>query len=62
MQKIKEAAKMVAALVGSLLTAGTSLIPVEWNGWLGLVLAILTAIATYRIPNATPDEAATSEG
>lgn len=53
-QKVKEAAKMVAALVGALVTAGTTLIPVEWNGWLGLIAAVATAIATYAIPNATP--------
>lgn len=51
MNKIKEVAKMLAALVGALLTAGTTLIPETWSPWLGLVLALLTAAATYAIPN-----------
>lgn len=54
MQKIKEAAKMIAALVGALVTAGSTLIPADWSPWLGLVLAVLTAVATYVIPNAQP--------
>lgn len=53
-QKIREAAKMIAALVGSLVTAGTALIPEEWAPWLGLVVAVATAVATYAIPNAEP--------
>lgn len=56
-QKVKEAAKMIAALVGALLTAGTTLIPESWSPWLGLLLAVLTAVATYAIPNAAPAEA-----
>ncbi|MGN8024684.1 hypothetical protein [Microbacterium sp. 22242] len=54
-QKIKEAAKMIAALIGALLTAGTTLIPASWSPWLGLLLALLTAVATYAIPNAAPN-------
>lgn len=49
--KIKRVAKMIAAFVGALLTAGAVFIPVEWNGWIGLGMAIVTAIATYKIPN-----------
>ena len=56
-QKIKEAAKMVAALVGALLTAGTTFIPASWSPWLGLLLALLTDVATYAIPNAPPTPA-----
>lgn len=52
-QKIKEAAKMIAALVGALLTAGSTLIPESWAPWLSLLLAVTTAVATYVIPNAT---------
>ena len=51
-QKIKEAAKMIAALVGALLTAGSTLIPESWAPWLSLLLAVTTAVATYVIPNA----------
>lgn len=54
-QKIREAAKFVAALVGALATAGTVLIPADWAPWLGLVLAIATAVSVYQIPNAGTD-------
>lgn len=56
-QKIKEAAKMIAALVGAVLTAGSTLIPETWSPWLSLVLAVLTAVATYAIPNAPAESA-----
>lgn len=55
-QKIKEAAKMIAALVGAVLTAGSTLIPEAWSPWLSLLLAVLTAVATYVIPNATAED------
>ena len=55
-QKIKEAAKMVAALVGAIATAGSTLVPADWSPWLGLILAVATAVAVYRIPNAEPAE------
>lgn len=50
-EKIKSAAKMLAALIGALLTAGSTLIPAEWSPYLSLGLAVLTAIATFAIPN-----------
>lgn len=53
-QKIKEVAKFVAALVGSVVTAGSTFIPEDWAPYLSLVLAVLTAVATYTIPNADP--------
>ena len=53
MQKLKESAKMLAALVGALITAGSTMIPESWGPWLSLLFAVLTAIATYTIPNAT---------
>lgn len=56
MNKIKEAAKAVAAVAGALLSAGLTLIPVEWSPWLGLIGVVATAIATYQIPNAKPQE------
>ena len=52
MQKLKESAKMLAALVGALITAGSTMIPESWGPWLSLLFAVLTAIATYTIPNA----------
>ena len=54
-QKIKKVAKMVAALLGALAVAGTTFIPETWAPILGLALAIATAVATYRIPNAGAD-------
>lgn len=56
-QRIKEAAKMIAALIGAVLTAGSTLIPESWSPWLSLALAVATAVATYVIPNA-PTQAA----
>lgn len=57
-QKIKETAKGIAALIGALITAGSTLIPAEWSPWLSLLLAVATAVATWSIPNA---EQATGE-
>jgi hypothetical protein len=53
-QKIQEVAKMLAALVGSLTVVLVGLIPDEWGKYLAIAAAVLTAIATYAIPNATP--------
>lgn len=50
--KIQQYAKAIAALVGSLLTAGVFVLPDEVQAYVGLALAILTTVATYRIPNA----------
>lgn len=55
-QKIKEVAKFVAALIGAIATAGSTLIPADWSPWLSLILAVATAVAVYRIPNAEPAE------
>ena len=55
-QKIKEVAKFIAALVGAIATAGSTLIPAEWSPWLSLILAVATAVAVYQIPNAEPAE------
>jgi hypothetical protein len=49
---IQQYAKAIVALVGAILTAGAFALPDEAQPWVGLGLAILTAIATYRIPNA----------
>lgn len=55
-QKIKEIAKFIAAIVGGALTAGSTLIPASWSPWLTLVLAVATAVAVYQIPNAPASE------
>ena len=52
MQKLKEVAKLIAAIIGGLATAGTTLIPADWSPWLGLVLAVATSVAVYAVPNA----------
>lgn len=51
-QKISRYAKFVAAIVGAVLTAGAGLVPADWGQWLAFVLAIVTAVAVYKVPNA----------
>lgn len=52
------AAKAYAALVGSIITAlfGAQVIPVEGAWHIGLTIAsvIMTAVATFEIPNRAP--------
>lgn len=50
--KIKEYAKFVAALIGAFVTAFSTLIPAEWGPWLTAVAAFLTAVAVLTVPNA----------
>lgn len=49
------AAKAIAALIGSFITSllAAGVIPTNssWHVWLGIVGTIVTAIATYAIPN-----------
>lgn len=49
--KIQSVAKFLVALIGTLITAGTTFIPEEYGPWLGFAAAILTAVATYVVPN-----------
>jgi hypothetical protein len=49
---IQQYAKAIVSLVGAILTAGAFTLPDEAQPWVGLGLAILTAIATYVVPNA----------
>lgn len=47
-------AKAYAALVGSVLTAlsaTTGVVPEDWKPWVAFALAVVTAIATFQIPN-----------
>ena len=53
--KIQVYAKFVAALVGTAVTAGTTLIPAEGIEWLTFVSALLTTVAVYAVPNKEPD-------
>ncbi|WIA95792.1 hypothetical protein [Curtobacterium sp. MCBA15_004] len=51
MDTIQKYAKAIVALIGSVLTAGVFVLPVEAQPWVGLGLAVLTAAATYQVPN-----------
>jgi len=52
MTKIREYAKALAALLGSLATFLVTVnAPAEWSMYLGSVVAILTGVATFGIPN-----------
>lgn len=59
MQKILETAKAWAALAGAVLTALVGSLTPSDPGFrvLTIALAIVTAVAVYRIPNAEPREA-----
>jgi hypothetical protein len=50
--KIKQYAKFIAALIGAIATAFTAQIPGEWQGWITSIVAALTAISVLAIPNA----------
>lgn len=56
LKRIKEVAKLIVALIGSLATAGTTLIPEAWAPWLALALALATAVVTWATPNAPSPE------
>lgn len=49
-------AKSIVAAVGSIVTAASTLIPADWQPYITFGLAILTAFATYQIPNVPADE------
>lgn len=51
MDTIQKYAKAIVALVGSVLTAGVFVLPDEVQPWVALVLAVLTTVATYQVPN-----------
>ena len=54
MYKILEYAKSIAALLGAVLTSIIVILP-EVPLWLAIVSAVVTAVAVYAIPNASPD-------
>lgn len=49
--KIQAYAKFVAALIGTAVTAGTTLIPADGVQWLTFIAALLTSVAVYAFPN-----------
>lgn len=53
-EKLQQYAKAIVSLVGAVLTAGAFTLPDEAQPWVGLALAVLTAIATYAVPNGGP--------
>jgi phage tail protein X len=55
-QKISSYAKFIVAIVGAVATAGAGLIPADWGQWIAFGLAIVTAVAVYRVPNAQAGE------
>lgn len=57
MTTILATAKAWAALVGAIITALVGTLTPDDPGYrvLTIVLAVVTAIATYRIPNRTPE-------
>lgn len=55
MNKVMESAKMIAAFLGSIVTALLGVLPPDDFKWLAVVGVVLTAVATYAIPNAEPE-------
>ncbi len=51
MDAVQKYAKAIVSLVGAVLTAGVFVLPSELQPWVGLGMAVLTAIATYATPN-----------
>ena len=55
LETIQPYAKFVAALIGTAITAGSSLFLPEALEWLTFVGAIVTTIAVYAVPNVPAD-------
>lgn len=60
-EKLQQYAKAIVSLVGAILTAGAFTLPDEAQPWVGLGLAVLTAVATYAVPNKTEPVATDSD-
>lgn len=56
-QKLAESAKLVVALLTILVTGGVGLIPVEYIGWVQLVISLIGAFVLWATPNAAPASA-----
>jgi len=50
--KIKQYAKFVAAIIGAVAVSFAGLLPAEWAPWIQAVIALLTAISVLAVPNA----------
>ena len=62
MSKIAQYAKLIAAILTVLVTAGVGLIPVNWIGWVQLAIAVLGAVSVWAVPNAITDAQAKAIG
>lgn len=51
--KAQAYAKFIVAMIGAVVTTGTTVIPVEWSPYLTALTALLTAFAVYSVPNET---------
>lgn len=56
LEKIKQYAKFIAAILTVIAASGAGLIPAEWAPWLQLAVAVIGAIAVYGVPNEVTDE------
>lgn len=53
--KIREYAKAIAALLGAVATFLVTVnAPAQWSVWIGSIVAILTGVATFGVPNKVP--------
>lgn len=62
LERVQQYAKGIVALGGAVLTAGVFVLPDDIQPWVGLGMAALTAVATYRVPNAKPADEETTAG
>ena len=49
--KVKQYAKFIAAVLGAIAASFAGLIPAEWAPWLQAVIALATAVSVLAIPN-----------
>ena len=50
--KIKQYAKFLAALISAIAVSFAGLLPAEWSPWVQAAIALLGAISVLTIPNA----------
>lgn len=61
--RVQQYAKTIVTGVGGLTSVGLlTNLPEPYNFWFGLGTALLTTVATYRVPNAKPAEEQTTAG
>jgi putative Mn2+ efflux pump MntP len=53
--KIRVYAKFIAAIIGMVAASFNAFIPSEYQSWVAAVIALLTAISVYAIPNLVED-------